>query len=133
MLPNFGNILSVSTEVELEKTKTFGININDNTIGGMIDGLDALQQAIYLILSIEADQHIIYPYNYGISTLDLIGKPVQYVAAVISDRIKEALLTDDRITDVSDFEFESSKNKLHVTFIVHTIYGNINTETVVNY
>jgi hypothetical protein len=95
--------------------------------------LDAVRQSIYLILSVEADQHIIYPYYYGLSTLDLIGKPVQYVAAIISSRIKEALLMDDRITDVSDFEFEPSKNKLQVTFVAHTIYGNVNAETVVNY
>jgi hypothetical protein len=33
------------------------------------------------------------------------------------------LLSDDRITDVSDFEFEMNKNKLLVKFLIHTIYG----------
>lgn len=98
-----------------------------------IDGLEAVKQAIYLILSIEADQYIIYPYTYGIRTVDLFGKPIYYVMAVIPERIKEALFYDDRITDVSDFEFEVNGNKLAVKFIVHTIYGDIEEEMVVQY
>lgn len=100
-------------------------------IGGKIDGLAALQQHIYLTLSIEADQYIIYPYTYGVKTLDLIGKPYYYVMAVIPQRIEEALLSDDRITGVSDFEFQVSGNKLMVKFVVHSIYGDIKEETEV--
>lgn len=102
-------------------------------ISGKVDGLVALQQNIFLMLNTEADQYIIYPYTYGISTLDLIGKPSYYVMAVIPQRITEALLSDDRITDVSDFEFEVNGNKLTVKFVVHSIYGEIEEETVVIY
>ena len=116
-----------------EKTKTFAINTNENVIGGKIDGLAALKQSIYLMLSIEADQYIIYPYTYGITTVDLIGKPSYYVAAVLPNRIKETLLSDDRITGVSDFEFEVNRNKLHVSFVVNTIYGNLDEKMVVRY
>lgn len=102
-------------------------------INGKVDGLVALQQNIFLMLSTEADQYIIYPYTYGINTLDLIGKPSYYVMAVIPERITETLLSDDRITDVSDFEFEVNGNKLTVKFVVHSIYGEIEEETVVVY
>ena len=85
------------------------------------------------MLSIEADQYIIYPYTYGINTLDLIGKPSYYVIAVLPERITETLLSDDRITDVSDFEFEVNKNKITVKFTVHTIYGEVKEETEVAY
>ena len=114
-------------------TKTFGLNTTNNTIGGFVDGLAAVKQSIYLMLNTESDQHIIYPYTYGLKTVDLIGKPMPYVAAVIGERIKETLLSDYRITDVSDFEFEHERNKLNVKFVVNTIYGNIDTETVVAY
>ena len=133
MLPqseNIDNSVSVFNIEESEATKTFAIKISENIISGTIDDLDALQQAIYLRLSIEADQHIIYPYTYGLQTLDLIGKPVYYVAAVIPDRIKKTLLDDNRITDVTDFEFETDKGKLTVKFVVHTIYGEDITEEV---
>lgn len=136
MLPEMENLDDLILDIEedeQENTKTFGIDIHNNIVGGMIDGVDAIRQSIYLMLSIEADQYIIYPYTYGITTLDLIGKPIYYVIAVIPDRIKETLLSDDRITDVSDFEFTSEDSKLHVKFIAHTIYGDVDAETVVTY
>lgn len=139
MLPNITDIentddLIADFEEDVqENTKTFAINMRNGTMGGTIDGLDALRQSINLVLTIEADQYLIYPYTYGVNTLDLIGKPYYYVMAVLPDRIKETLLKDDRITDVSDFEFEVEHNKLHVTFIITSIYGTFEEETVVTY
>lgn len=105
----------------------------NGSIGGRIDDVTALKQSIYLMLSIEADQYIIYPHTYGVNTLDLIGKPSYYVMAVLPDRIKETLLSDDRITDVSDFEFEVDGNKITAKFVVATIYGEMKEEMVVIY
>lgn len=130
---NIDDLILDFEEDTKENTKTFGINLVDNVIGGKIDGLDALKQSIYFLLNIEADQYIIYPYTYGIKTVDLIGEPYYYVLAVLPGRIKEALLSDDRITDVSDFEFEVNKQKVHVKFIAKTIYGDIDEETVVRF
>lgn len=131
MLPNTENlddfILDFEEDAQL-KTKTFSINTANNTIGGVVDELVALVQSIYLILSIESDQYIIYPYTYGVNTLDLIGKPMHYVMAVLPERLKEALLSDDRITNVSDFEFEVKGNKLNVKFGISTIYGDYSTD-----
>lgn len=136
MLPNIENLGSLILNLEQNenlKTQTFGINLRQDTIGNKIDDIEAVRQSVYLLLSIEADQYIIYPYTYGIRTIDLFGKPSYYVMAVIPERIKEALFRDDRITDVSDFDFEVNGNKLAVKFIVHTIYGNIEEEMVVQY
>lgn len=135
MLPdieNFEDLVSEFEEVQ-QSNQTFAINMTSNVIGGKIDDLDALRQSIYLMLNIEADQYIIYPYTYGIKTLDLIGRPSYYVMAILPERIKETLLSDNRITDVSDFEFEVNGNKIHTKFVVHTIYGDTNEETVVMY
>ena len=136
MLPEIeivGDLLNELEEENQYNNKTFGINLNENSIGGMIDELAALKQSIYLMLNIEADQYIMYPYTYGIKTLDLIGKPIYYVMAVLPSRLTETLLSDDRITDVSDFEFEIKKRSLHIKFIVHTIYGDVEAEKVVTY
>lgn len=47
--------------------------------------------------------------------------------------IKEALIQDDRIEDVTNFEFTNSKNSLNVKFTVQTTDGvNIEAEKVVN-
>lgn len=114
-------------------SKTYKINdVNDTErIYGTIDGIEAIKQAIYLILNTERYEHIIYSWNYGIELANLFGKDKYYVMAVLEQVISEALLQDDRITDVIDFEFESEKNKIYCTFTVITIYGNINAEKTI--
>lgn len=136
MLPFGENTDDLTLDFEedvVETTKTFEINMMENIVGGKINELEALKQSIYLMLTTEADQYIIYPYTYGIKTVDLIGKPYYYIMAVFPERVKETLLSDDRITDVSNFEFKIDGNKLNVKFIIHTIYGEFEEETVVNY
>ena len=95
---------------------------------GMVDGIEAVEQAIYKILLTERYQYPIYSWDYGIELLDLYGKPLSYVRPELERRIREALLQDDRITAVDSFYFESvaDKNSLQVTFTAHTIYGDTN-------
>ena len=142
MSVNYGNTddLVNDFEDEQENTLTFEFTTEKGSRpweyyvrDKKIDGREALQQHIAMLLSIEADQYIIYPYTLGIKTVDLIGMPYYYVIAVIPGRIKDALLNDERITDITDFEFEVNRNELHVTFVVHSIYGDITEETVVNF
>lgn len=97
-------------------------------LNGFIDDIDSVIQAIYLILSTERYKFIIYSWDYGIELLDLIGKPMPYVMSELPRRITEALVMDDRIDDVIDFEFETSGSKLHTTFTVVTNIGNISTD-----
>jgi hypothetical protein len=122
-----------SYEDEKMNTKTFVINTLDECMGGKIDGIEALKQSIYMMLNTEADQHIIYPYTYGMKTIDLIGKPSYYVVGVLPNRITETLMKDTRITNVSDFEFEINRNKLTVKFTVHSVYGDFKDETGVTF
>jgi phage baseplate assembly protein W len=99
-----------------------------NRISGYVNDLEAVQQAIYLILSTERYKHIIYSWDYGVELLDLIGKPMPYVMAELPRRITEALTQDNRIEDVVDFEFETKGKRLHVKFTVVSSIGNIPTE-----
>ena len=97
-------------------------------INGYVDDLESVKQAIYLILGTERYKFNIYSWDYGVELVDLFGKPMPYVISELPRRIKEALIQDDRITDVLDFEFEINGKKLHTTFTVVTNFGNINTE-----
>ena len=55
--------------------------------------------------------------------------PVDYVCAELIDRITEALVQDDRINSVSDFDFTfPKKGEIYATFTVHTIFGDIEAE-----
>ena len=127
MIPNV-SIFKLKIAETNHPTKTYKINIDKESIKGYTDGLDAIVQAVYLILSTERYKHIIYSWDYGVELLDLIGKPMSYVIADLPRRIKEALLTDNRITDVVDFEFTKKGKQLHTTFTVVTDLGNIPTE-----
>ena len=54
-----------------------------------------------------------------------------YVLSELPRRIKDALLVDNRITDVTDFEFEQNGKKLLVKFTVISTIGNISSEVEV--
>lgn len=101
-------------------------------ISGYVDGLEAVKQAVYLILGTERYKFNIYSWDYGVELVDLIGKPMPYVMSELPRRIKEALIQDDRIKDVVDFEFEINGKKLHTTFTVVAEVGNLNTELELN-
>jgi phage baseplate assembly protein W len=104
-----------------------------NRILGTCDSLDAIKQTVFKILNTERYAYIIYSWNYGIELKDLFGQPVMYVCPEIERRVQEALLQDDRITAVDNFEFDTSKRGVvSVSFTVHTNVGDLNEEMVVN-
>lgn len=111
-----------------QPSKTFQLNPVKNRIVGFIDEIEALKQAIFLILNIERYDHIIYSWNYGVELNDLFGKPIPFVLPEIKRRVTEALVQDDRIDSVDTFKFEVNKGKVLATFTVHSIYGEIETE-----
>lgn len=134
MIPSMNNILTTDIEVKTQGTKNYKMFFTEKFINGHVDELEAMHQVIYKILNTERYQYIIYSWDYGIETLDLFGEPISYVCPEIERRIIEALIQDDRIESVDNFEFDySEKGKLHVTFNVHTIYGDLEEERAVNY
>lgn len=114
-----------------EPSRTYGLNFEKHSVSGAIDGLEAVKQAIYKVLNTERYQHVIYSWNYGVELQDLFGMPKSYVYPELERRITEALIQDDRITSVEDFTFEGKKNSVLVRFTVHTVNGDIESETVV--
>ncbi len=105
--------------------RTYKLDINRRCIRGMTDGLDAVIQAVYLILSTERYQYPIYSHSYGVELADLMGQPADYVMSEAKRRITEALIQDDRIKSVDEWFFETTKNSVIVTFAVHTVFGDI--------
>lgn len=132
MIPKTGDDLKQDFEYQEQPTKTFKLNIGNQTITGYTDHLEAMKQAIYLILNVERYENMIYSWDYGVEFQDLFGKDVNYILSELKRRITEALLQDSRITSVDDFTFENVKGKVHATFKVITIYGEVQTEKVVN-
>lgn len=102
---------------------TYNADFENDKILGMCDRLDAVIQSVYKILSTQRYNFVIYDRNYGIELCDLIGKGYVYVSAVIKGRICEALLYDERIKEVCDFEITRNTDSVTVSFKVVTIYG----------
>ena len=96
-------------------------------ISGYVDGIDAVIQTVYFILSTERFKYTIYSWDYGVELVDLFGQPMPYVMAELPERITEALTQDNRIESVTDFEFERHGRQLRVTFSIVTNIGNIST------
>ena len=103
--------------------RTLRMDAGSMTVGGFIDGIEAVKQAVYLILNVERYDRLIYSWNYGVELRGLIGKPVDYCVPEIERRVREALLQDDRITDVDEFDFEVRRGSIHVTFRVMSVFG----------
>ncbi len=115
-----------------EPGHTFKLDTERQRVRGTTDGKEAVLQAIYLMLSVERYAYQIYSRNYGVELGDLIGKPKDYAMSEIKRRITEALTQNDRITGVTDWEFEPGRKSVTVRFVVNTVYGNISAKKEVD-
>ena len=129
MLPDYNTIYQQDNTMP---SKTYYINRNTNRISGYVDDKDAIVQAIYLILSTERYESVIYNWYYGTEFDSLVGKDRDFVKSELKRRIAEAILEDDRILDVTDFNISFNKDVANVVFLVETNIGDININWEVN-
>lgn len=107
-------------------SNTYKFSFNEKRINGMTDGLSAVIQALYKILSTERYDFAIYSGNYGVELTDLYGKDENFVKSELPRRITEALMADNRVENVDNFHMEVSPERadtLLVTFNVSTVEG----------
>jgi len=123
----------IESEYEIP-TKTYAIDFERGRIGGMIDGVDAIKQAIIKAVITPRFKCLIYDDQYGSEIKeDVIEEDSSeaYLQTVIPDYVSDALLPDERIIDVGDFDITLDKDKAHIKFTAYTIYGDIQIEEVV--
>ncbi len=133
MIPAYNSSLTNVMGTRTPLSKAHKMDIDGDVINGHCCELDAMKQIIYKILNTERYNHVIYSWNYGIELQDLFGKPMDYVGLELKRRISEALLQDNRIISVTDFEFDvSTRRTVKVMFTVNTIYGDVKSERMVN-
>ena len=111
-------------------SKTY--RLGDGTIGGLIDGEEALRQFIVKAVRTARFRFLIYDDDYGSELEDLIGADIspELLQTEIPRIIREALVYDDRISDVVDFVINRESNNLYVAFRVVTTDGTELTEEV---
>jgi len=127
IVPTNGNLEEI--KIINHPTLTYRLQSNKNRITKKIDSLEAMEQFVYKVLHTNRYKYEIYNWNYGVELEGLFGKPNTYAKAELPRRVKEALITDERVLDVYDFRFTktNSKTEIHMNFTVKTIYGNVNT------
>ena len=134
MIPSMPAFMGQGLAIREQPSRTYGMNMEDGTVQGYVDGLEAMRQAVYKVLLTERYQYPMYSWDYGVELADLFGEPVSYVCPELERRITEALLQDGRIEGVDGFSFSfPRKGTVHVSFTVHTIFGDIEAEREVGF
>lgn len=126
--PDNGALPPVGQQKVILPSKTYGIDRENKRISGYVDGLEAIKQAVLLCLSTERFEYPIYSWNYGVELKEIIGKDLEFAKIELQRTITEALLQDDRITGVENFQFEKQENTLKIIFEVITILGRTEVE-----
>ena len=126
-LPEGVGLDSVLTHVD-QPTKTFLIDWNSHQISGFADGLEAMRQAVEIILQNERFRQI-YTAEVGSELEELVGEDYDFIVSELPRRIRDAFSRDSRILSADNFVFsDGSGGKLVCSFDVHTVFGTISEE-----
>lgn len=123
-------------EVLAQPTFTHKMWIEEERVKDYIsDDIEAVKQMVYKCINTEKGIYPIYP-NFGVKKDGLFGKNKGYAFIVLTRRITDSLLLDDRVTDVLDFVYKTELSKeddLGMTFKVKTIFSDkeVNIEEVI--
>ena len=122
----------VQSDFELgeQPTLTYKLDLERGRIAGRCEGLEAMRQAVYLILHTERYRYDVYSWAYGVSLEDLFGRHMPYVLSELKVRIEAALLRDSRVLVVRDFAVKPGRNEVLVSFTAETTEGNLDFEEV---
>ena len=105
VLPENSIDLSGGVEFVAQPSLTWKIDRAAGRIAGTCDGYDAVKQAVEIILNVERYRWQIYQPASGMQWDELVGQDAGYVAAELQRRLQDALLTDDRITGLKNYEY----------------------------
>ena len=106
-------------------SKTYAVDFENKRIIGENDNIYALRDAIFKILNTERYIYDIYDWNYGVEFSDIIGMDRKLATTEIEIRIRDALSVDERIEEISDFEFVEHRNSIEGSFKVKSIWGDL--------
>lgn len=132
VLPESTIDLSGGVEFISQPSKTWHIDPDTGRIDGTTDGVSAVRQAVEIILNVERFRWQIYQPSSGVQLNDLLGQDPGYVSAELQRRVTEALLMDDRIQGIQNFEVSIQGEALVVELTVNTVFGAVQESLEVN-
>lgn len=122
------------TEAEEKPSLTYKLDLDAGRIVGMIDGLEAVNQAIRKAIITPRFKCLIYDNQYGSEIQEAIiaqDATPEYTEAVVPGFVKDALKPDTRILKVYDFQFEFRTEGAYIFFRADTIFGETEFEEVI--
>lgn len=122
---NEENLIDIE-EYESPPSLTYRLDFTNRRIIGKVDDKEAVMQFIKKVLDTSKYAYEIYDWYYGNELLALVGMSYDYIVVEAPRIIEEALLVDDRITYIDQWSFKKvAVDAMEISFLVHTIYGNI--------
>lgn len=115
-------------EEEEKPTKTYGLDLENGRIVGIVDGEDAVRQSILKILLTPRFKCLIYDDQYGNELSEVIiakDASVDFIKSSAEGFVRDALLVDSRIISIDDFSAKVQGDECYIEFTAETIYGQI--------
>lgn len=134
ILPSFLQELSDTKTIKEDDSqvvkvpKEYGINFQTGQLTGkIVEGLEAIKVWIWLCMHTERFRHAIYSADYGTSLEQYIGHMLseEYINTDCESEISDALLINEYIESIEDFEAVRNSDSLNISFRVVTKFGNI--------
>lgn len=122
------------SEEEEQPSKTYRLDLDAGRIVGMVDGQEAVQQAIRKALITARYKCLIYDNQYGSEIEDsIIRKDASraYIQSAMEGFVRDALKPDTRVLDVHDFSVIFEQDTAQISFSVDTIFGEVEIEEVI--
>lgn len=122
-------------QAEEKPSRTYKLDLDKGRILGMIDGREAVRQAIQKAILTPRWKCLIYDNQYGseieAAVIQNRDATREYVEAVLPGFVEDCLQPDSRITGVSNFQFAFEDDRVFITFDADTVFGAIRVEEVV--
>lgn len=135
-------------------TRTYRLDLDEGRILGIVDGQEAVRQAIRKAIITPRWKCLIYDNQYGseieAAVIQSKGRATpEYIRAVVPGFVRDALRPDSRITLVSNFvmaftpeekkqffpdlfePFKEEGDSVFISFYADTIYGTVKIEEVI--
>lgn len=134
ILPSFLEELSNIDIAESEENKVievpreYGIDFTTGQLTGkIVEGLEAIKVWVWLCMHTERFRHAIYSSDYGTSLEQYFGHVLsdEYINTDCESEITDALLMNDYIESVEDFEVARNFDSLDIKFRVVTKFGSL--------
>lgn len=133
LLPITEDGFGIDTELEFQDfpTNTYYVDELSNQIRGFTDGHAAMVQAVKVVMAVDRYKYQIISPNFGMEYDGLIGADFGFICSELKRRIQDSFIPDNRVTSVDDFVFTDEGESMTVTFVVYTVYGPVQADTVI--